>query len=198
MTPRRRLDRAERRKELLQAGAELFAAKPYAEVAMEDVAERAGISRAALYQYFPGKRDLFAAIYRQAADRLVAEVRFDPETPVEELVSAGLDAHIDYFAANRNTAIAANQVLAGDPVIQAIINEECAAQGRGLLEATGLTGHPTAPAVVMGWLVFVRSLCVEWITTDAFSRESLRDTCVGALRGALAALEPTPDAREPE
>ncbi|WP_328608685.1 TetR/AcrR family transcriptional regulator [Amycolatopsis sp. NBC_00345] len=33
------------------------------------VAERAGISRAALYQYFPGKRDLFAAIYRQAADR---------------------------------------------------------------------------------------------------------------------------------
>lgn len=48
-------------------------------------------------------------------------------------------------------------MLAGDPVIQAIINEECAAQGRGLLEAAGLTGHPTAPAVV---------------------------TCIGALRGA--------------
>jgi hypothetical protein len=33
-------------------------------------------------------------------------------------------------------------VLAGDPVIQAIINEECAAQGRGLLEAAGAHRPP--------------------------------------------------------
>ncbi|MEU3502735.1 SAM-dependent methyltransferase, partial [Streptomyces hundungensis] len=33
------------------------------------------------------------------------------------------DVHFDYFAANRNTVLAANRVLAGDPVIQGIISD---------------------------------------------------------------------------
>jgi hypothetical protein len=43
-----------------------------------------------------------------------------------EQVAAGLDAHIDYFVANRHTVLAANRVLSGDPVIQAIISDELA------------------------------------------------------------------------
>ena len=30
---------------------------------MDEVAEEAGVSRALLYRYFPGKRELFAAVY---------------------------------------------------------------------------------------------------------------------------------------
>ena len=140
MSTRRRLSPDERRNQLLDVGARLFAAKPYPDVLMEDVAEQAGISRALLYRYFPNKSALFAAIYRQAADRLLADTQIDPAGSLLEQLSAGLDIHFDYFAANRNTVLAANRVLAGDPVIQAIITDELAELSRRVLEATGLDG----------------------------------------------------------
>ncbi|QHC22594.1 TetR/AcrR family transcriptional regulator [Streptomyces sp. GS7] len=199
MTVRRRLPPAERRDQLLDVGARLFAAKPYDDVLMEEVAERAGVSRALLYRYFPGKRDLFAGVYRQAADRLLARSEFDPAVPVLAQLPAALDAHIDYFAANRHTVLAANRALAGDRVIQALITDELAVLRGRLLDAAGLAGsvRETVSAAVMSWLVFVRTLCVEWLTHQAFTREELRDMCVGALRGALAAvveIDPPPSA----
>ncbi|MEU5211692.1 helix-turn-helix domain-containing protein [Streptomyces sp. NPDC020742] len=187
MTARRRLSPAERRGQLLDVGARLFAAKPYDDVLMEDVAERAGISRALLYRYFPGKRDLFAAVYRQAADQLLAATRLDRDTPLTEQLAAGLDAHIDYFLAHRNTVLAANRVLAGDPVIQAVITDELAVLRARLLDATPLGDGPreAVAAALMSWLVFVRTLCVDWLTHRAFSRTDLREMCIGALLGAL-------------
>jgi AcrR family transcriptional regulator len=190
VTTRRRLHPEERRGQLLDVGARLFAASPYDEVHMEDVAARAGISRALLYRHFPSKRDLFAAIYQRAAAQLLAGTEPDPAVPVVEYMSAGLDAHIDYFVANRNTVLAANRVLAGDPVIQAIIDDECAVLGRRVLDATGLDGDQRAVAsvAVRSWLVFVRVLSVDWLTDQAFSRVELRDMCLGALLGALGAV----------
>ncbi|WKK24487.1 TetR/AcrR family transcriptional regulator [Streptomyces olivoreticuli] len=190
MTTRRRLDPGERRDQLLDTGARLFAAKPYHDVLMEDVAERAGVSRALLYRYFPNKRELFAAIYRQAADRLLTDTRIDPSGPLLEQLSAGLDIHFDYFAANRNTVLAANRELVGDPVIQAVITDELAELRQRVLDATGLDGRPrdTVSAALTSWLVFVRALCVEWLTNEAFSRTELHAMSVGALRGALAAV----------
>ncbi|MFI6054335.1 TetR/AcrR family transcriptional regulator [Streptomyces violascens] len=190
MTARRRLSPDERRKELLDVGAHLFAAKPYDDVLMEDVAERAGISRALLYRYFPNKSALFAAIYRQAADRLLDGTPIDPAESLLEQLSAGLDVHFDYFAANRHTVLAANRVLAGDPAIQTIINDELAELSRRVLDATGLEGpaRDTVSAVLTSWLVFVRALCVDWLTNEAFSRAELHDMSVGALLGALGAV----------
>jgi AcrR family transcriptional regulator len=179
---------AERRAELIEVGARLFAAKPYEDVLMEDVAEQAGVSRALLYRYYPAKRDLFAAIYRQAADRLLAAAVFDPDTPIPDQVAAALDVHFDYFAANRNTVLAANRLLAGDRAIQAIIDDELAALRRRLLDAAGLAGpaRDAVSSVLTGWLVFVRTLCVDWLATQTLSRIQLRDACLGALWGALA------------
>lgn len=190
MTPRRRLDPAERRSQLIEVGARLFAAKPYDEVFMEEVAAQADISRALLYRYFPTKRELFAAIYQQAADSLLAASEFDPAGSVFEQLSAALNAHIDYFVANRNTVLAANRVLAGDRVIQAIVHDECATVGRRLLDATGLEDRPRelVSAVLMSWLVFVRTLSVDWLTNESFSRDELHDMCVGALQGALSPI----------
>ncbi|MGW1073716.1 TetR/AcrR family transcriptional regulator [Streptomyces sp. NPDC002537] len=190
MTTRRRLDPGERRDQLLDVGAHLFAAKPYHDVLMEDVAESAGISRALLYRYFPNKHALLAAIYRQATDRLLADTHIDPEGSLPEQVSAGLDVHFDYFHANRHTVLAANRTLAGDPVIQAIITDELGELRRRLLDATGLDGgsREAASAALTSWLAFVRVLCVEWLANEAFSRTQLHDMCVGALRGALGAI----------
>lgn len=187
MTTRRRLDPDQRRAQLLDVAAREFAAKPYDAVQMEQVAERAGISRALLYRYFRAKRDLFAAVYRQAADRLLAQTEPDPAAGMIEQVTAGLEAHFDYFLANRNTVLAANRTLAGDPVIQAVITDELSVLRQRLVDASGLTEHARdlMSAALAGWLLFVRVVCVEWLATQSFSRTELREICVGALRGAL-------------
>ncbi len=188
MTTRRRLTPDARRAELVEIGSRHFARLPYDEVRMDEVAEEAGVSRALLYRYFPGKRELFAAVYTVAADSLLGQtVLDDPSLPLIDQVAAGLDAHIDYFVANRNTVLAANRALAGDPTIQAIISDELSELRVRLLHASGLHGpaSDSVSPVLMSWLVFVRVLCVEWLERPTFSRIVLRDMCTGALIGAL-------------
>ncbi|MBB5911760.1 AcrR family transcriptional regulator [Nocardia transvalensis] len=197
MPTRRRLTPDQRREQLLEVGATLFAELPYEQVQMDQVAARAGVSRALLYRHFPGKRDLFAAVYRQAADRLLVASELDPADPFPTQLAMGLDAHIDYFAANRNTVLAANRTLAGDPVIQAIISEEMAVLRDRLLASAAPQGAPRRPlpSVLLSWLVFVQVMSLEWLERQDFSRAELRDTCIGALLGALG--EPDPSRRHP-
>jgi AcrR family transcriptional regulator len=190
VSERRRLSVPERRRELIRVGADLFAALPYESVLMEDVAARAGVSRALVYKYFPSKRDLFAAVYRQAADVLLDSTRLDPGVPLLDQVRAGLDTHLDYFEANRDAVLTANRTLAGDPTVQAIIVGELATLRARVIEVSGLRGHPrdVLTAVLTGWLVFVRALVVDWLGTGLLSRAELRDACLGALTGALGDL----------
>ncbi|MET8296756.1 TetR/AcrR family transcriptional regulator [Streptomyces sp. NPDC005180] len=214
MPPRRRLTPADRRAQLLAVGARLFSAAPYDEVLMEDVAQQAGVSRALLYQHFPSKHALFAAVYQQAADRLLEATRLDPDATLVEQLAQGMDAHLDYFIANRHAVLAANRVLAGDPVIQTIMTNELDALRSRLLGVLPLAGgtdgtdgtggadregggtHAAVSSALRAWLVFVQVLCVDWLTHETCTRAELRDTCIGAAVGALRALlpeDPAPD-----
>ncbi|MFD8825949.1 TetR/AcrR family transcriptional regulator [Streptomyces sp. NPDC059605] len=191
MPPRQRLSPAERRAQLLAVAAQLFAAHPYDDVLMEGVAERAGVSRALLYQHFPSKRDLFAVLYQQVATELLARSRFDPADTLVEQLTEGLDAHIEYFAENRNTVLAANRVLAGDRLVQTIMNDELDALRERLLGVLPLADDDTRKAVsgvLKSWLVFVQVLCVDWLTEEACTRTELRDVCIGAVLGAIRPL----------
>lgn len=190
MSPRARLTSVERRAHLLEVAAGLFAERAYDAVAMEEVAECGGVSRALLYRHFPTKQDLFAAMYQQAADRLLDETALDPALTLVEQIEAGLDAHIDYFIANRNTVLAANRTLAGDRTIQAIIEGELDVLRERMIDAAGVDeeSRPRLSAILMSWLVFTRVLTVEWLTNQTFSREELRNMCTGALLGALGGL----------
>ncbi|RPK90033.1 TetR/AcrR family transcriptional regulator [Streptomyces sp. ADI98-10] len=199
MPPRQRLTPADRRAQLLAVGSRLFAAHPYADVLMEEVAEEAGVSRALLYRHFPSKHDLFAAVYQQAADQLLTETRFDPADSLVEQLIQGMDVHLDYFVANRNAVLAANRDLAGDPVIQTIVTNELDALRARLLTVLPLANESAREAVsgvLKSWLVFVRVLCIDWLTHETCPRTQLRDVCVGAALGALRPLlaqDPAPD-----
>jgi AcrR family transcriptional regulator len=188
MKERRRLVPDERRNQLLDIGAHEFATRAYDEVRMVDVASGAGVSRALVYRYFPTKRDLFAAIYQRAADRLLTSAEFVDDVPMADQVIAGLDAHIDFFVANARTVLVANQgPLAGDPTIQAIISEELSVIRQRMLDAIGLHGpqRAVASAALAGWLSFVRAACVEWLAQQTFSRDELREMCLRTLASAL-------------
>ncbi|GAA3170091.1 MULTISPECIES: TetR/AcrR family transcriptional regulator [Streptomyces] len=198
MSPRQRLRPAERRAQLLSVAARLFAAQPYDEVRMEAVAEAAGVSRALLYQHFPSKRELFAALYRQVAGQLLARSRVDPADTLVAQLTEGLDAHIAYFAENRNTVLAANRVLAGDRLIQTIIADELDALRERLLAVLPYAEgrREAVSGVLKSWLVFVQVLCVDWLAEESCTRTELRDVCIGAVLGALRPLldeDPAPE-----
>ncbi|GAA4808123.1 TetR/AcrR family transcriptional regulator [Nocardioides caeni] len=70
-----RLPRRERRAQLLAAALEVFVAQGYHSAAMDDIAERAGVSKPVLYQHFPGKLELYLAILDAACDAIIANCR---------------------------------------------------------------------------------------------------------------------------
>src|SRR5215218_553649 len=75
-TPRgSRLPRRARRAQLLESALEVFVAQGYHAAAMDDIAERAGVSKPVLYQHFPGKLDLYRALVDRAVDAVIDGTR---------------------------------------------------------------------------------------------------------------------------
>jgi AcrR family transcriptional regulator len=86
---------------LIAAGRELFAERGYAAVGTEEIVQRAGVTRGALYHHFRGgKEELFrAALVQISAEtaRLVAAEAVARSDPWESL-TAGIDAFLDACA----------------------------------------------------------------------------------------------------
>lgn len=72
---RPRMARSERRRQLLESALEVFVAQGFHAAAMDDIAERAGVSKPVLYQHFPGKLDLYAALLDATCDTLAENCR---------------------------------------------------------------------------------------------------------------------------
>jgi AcrR family transcriptional regulator len=66
-------DRADRHGQILAAALGVFGRYGYRRTSMELIAEAAGLSRPALYQYFAGKEEIFRAMGEQAVARLIAQ-----------------------------------------------------------------------------------------------------------------------------
>jgi len=70
-----RLPRTARRAQLLAAAQDVFVANGYHAAAMDEIAERAGVSKPVLYQHFPGKLELYMALLESHVDDMVSRVR---------------------------------------------------------------------------------------------------------------------------
>ncbi|WP_323385087.1 TetR/AcrR family transcriptional regulator [Streptomyces calidiresistens] len=93
-----RLPRVARRNQLLGAAREVFVAQGYHAAAMDDIADRAGVSKPVLYQHFPGKLELYLALLDQHCEALVQAVRraLASTTENKQRVAATMDAYFDY------------------------------------------------------------------------------------------------------
>jgi AcrR family transcriptional regulator len=94
--------RAERtRRDVLDAAREIFTARGFADASMEEIAERAGVTRGPLYHYFDDKQDLFRAVYAEVERYLAEKVllgirsRVGPGASAWEQVHAGNQAFLD-------------------------------------------------------------------------------------------------------
>jgi len=93
-----RLPRSARRKQLLAAAQEVFVANGYHAAAMDDIAERAGVSKPVLYQHFPGKLELYLALLDMQTEMLANAVQGALDATVDnaERIHGVLNAFFDF------------------------------------------------------------------------------------------------------
>jgi AcrR family transcriptional regulator len=100
--PRRgsRLPRLARRAQLLEAAQEVFVANGYHAAAMDDIADRAGVSKPVLYQHFPGKLDLYLALLDTSCEAIVkaTEAALGSTDDNKQRVAATMHAFYEYVA----------------------------------------------------------------------------------------------------
>jgi AcrR family transcriptional regulator len=193
---RRRLQPQQRRDQLLDIGAAMFAEKPYDDVMVQDIAAVAVVSRALLYHYFPTKRDLYVAIFQRASDRFLARVSRDQQLPLAEQLATTLDAHIQSVVDHPFEAVTINCITSSDDrAIQAIVAEELTVVGHRLVDQLVAQGRlrDAGEILVEGWLAFVRAACVKWIDSQSISRSDLTEMCLRAFDCAVDI--PTPPSR---
>jgi len=127
-----RLPRRARRAQLLSAALEVFVAQGYHAAAMDDIAERAGVSKPVLYQHFPGKLDLYLALLDQSCDQIIGAAAKALESTDNNLhrVTATMHAFYDYVAdAEGAFRLVFESDLTNEPAVRARVDRvttECA------------------------------------------------------------------------
>lgn len=192
---RTRLDRDARRERLLEVGIELFKARPYDAISIDEIAEAAGIAKGLLYHYFPTKRRFYVETVRAAAEHFGALIsEASPRTRAkEERVRGSLDAYLDYV---QNHSVGYEHLMKSgvglDPEIQAIIEGQRTALAQRILSDLGVDPIPPAlPLAIRAWLGFVEAGSLEWLRSPAISRTALRSIFEATLPVTIAAaLDP--------
>ncbi|WP_372451630.1 TetR/AcrR family transcriptional regulator [Glycomyces salinus] len=154
-----RLPRSERRAQLLQAAQEVFVQHGYHATSMDDIAERAGVSKPVLYQHFSSKLELYLALLDGRASELVNRIReaMDGADDNKQRVNEAMRAYFDFVDAQgeafrlvfesdqRNDPAVAERVLRMEAECVAALADTIMAdtqvdKARAELLATGLVG----------------------------------------------------------
>ncbi|MET9254257.1 TetR/AcrR family transcriptional regulator [Streptomyces sp. NPDC048182] len=170
-----RLPRRARRNQLLGAAQEVFVAQGYHAAAMDDIAERAGVSKPVLYQHFPGKLDLYLALLDQHCEALIQSVRqaLASTTDNKQRVRATMDAYFAYVEDDGGAfRLVFESDLTNEPAVRERVDKvtnECAeaiceviaedtglSRAESMLLASGLGG--LAQVVARAWLHSDRSV----------------------------------------
>lgn len=120
-----RLSRDARRAQLLLAARDVFAAQGYHAAAMDEIAERAGVSKPVLYQHFPGKLELYQALLTTYADELVERVQgaIRGSEDNRERAHAAVAAYFDFVGGEgRSYRLVFESDLRGEPEIAAVVS----------------------------------------------------------------------------
>jgi len=198
---RRRMPRAEREAQILVVAEQVFAERGYSATTMEDVAERVGVTKPLIYEYFGSKEGLLSACIVRARTQLraVTEAAWEAAGPGAELVDvfrAGVLAFFEFIDEHANAFVLIQQEGAmasqASPLIESIREQQSEAIARTLASAPGLDAVPLE--LLQGYAEVVVGACERvavWRarrpgTTAAEATELV----VSALWGGLASLQP--------
>ena len=191
--PRRRMTAAARREVIEAAATELFAQRGYHGAAMEEIAQRSGVSVPVVYEHFASKKEL----HRRLLERHFSELRalwreqLRHDGAPRERVPQMLDAWFGYVQEHPYAWRMLFADTTGDAEVQAL-HREIAAQSRALLVPL-LAGQPGSARIAgsaqlesldMLWEVLravLQGLALWWYDHPQVARERIVATAMNAL-----------------
>jgi len=182
-----RLPRSARREQLLGAAREVFVAQGYHAAAMDDIAERAGVSKPVLYQHFPSKRELYLALLQLHTDELLQSVRdaLTSTTDNKQRVAATMATYFAFIDSGSDAfRLVFESDLRNDPEVTELVNavsEGCAEAIASVIRDD--TGLPEAEAELLGFALAGMANIVAryWLATGRKVPREVADGLVGQL-----------------
>ena len=182
-----RMPRDARRAQLLESAREVFVAQGYHAAAMDDIAERAGVSKPVLYQHFPGKLDLYLALLDESCDTVIEATReaLASTDDNKQRVTATVHVFYDYVA---NAHGAFRLVFESDLIKEAAVRERVDRVTRECAEAIAAvihedTGLPDEQSLLLAAsLVGMAQVSARfWLDSEAELAQQDAATLVAAL-----------------
>ncbi|MBA2504711.1 MAG: TetR/AcrR family transcriptional regulator [Thermoleophilaceae bacterium] len=179
VAPAQRLAPAQRRQQLVEVAFELFGKRGYEDVALEDVAEAAGVKRGLIYHYFPaGKPDLFAGALAEGLTRGIGQVDVDPDRGIDEKLPRNVKMFLD-LAENNDPIyrIFRDARRIEHPSFTPVIEGIREALARDIAFNHLGTREP-APAVLValeGWQAMMATMMDVWVDKGNVTRAELEE-----------------------
>jgi AcrR family transcriptional regulator len=186
-----RLDNDERRRRLLELGAQLFTQHAYDEISMAEISRAAGISKALLYHYFPSKIELFKAAVAERAIELQRLIEPAGDGTAFEQLSRSLDAYLGWIEENSQAWSKLVQSAATLPEAGELVEGfRTRTLDRILKRLTGRRKpRPALRTSLKGWLGYVDAAILDWTQAGDLSRDQVRDLILSAFGAALLAAQ---------
>ncbi len=174
-----RLPRLARRRQLLDAAMEVFVARGYHAAAMDEIAERAGVSKPVLYQHFPGKQELYLALLDESVETLIGAVAdaMRSTTDNRQRVTATFAAYFEYVAQHSGTfRLVFESDFTSEPAVRARLAEAdrtCADLISQVIKEDAGLADEEAYLLSIGLLGMAQVSARYWLSTrDEIPREA--------------------------
>jgi AcrR family transcriptional regulator len=182
-----RLPRPARRRQLLGAAQEVFVAQGYHAAAMDEIAERAGVSKPVLYQHFPGKLDLYLALLDESAEALTATVRdaLASTTDNKQRVSATFRAFFDFVGGTGQAfRLVFESDLRNEPAVRDRLDRtqrDCAEMISEIIREDAGVGDDYAHLLSIGLVGMAHVSATYWLSTDGAISKSAAEEFIARL-----------------
>lgn len=171
-SPRRtRLTPDQRRAQLLLLGRDLLGTRTLDELSIDDLAEKAGISRGLMFHYFKSKQGFHRAVVEAACEDFLARTAPDPALEPLARLHAVLGAFVDYVLDHRATYVSlVRGAASADETVRELVENARRTQAdrvtAGCVEL-GLADTPLLRTAARAWVVFAEESVVAWQEPDA-------------------------------
>jgi AcrR family transcriptional regulator len=186
----RRLTSESRRDQLVKAAAAVIAKQGYAGFSLDDVAERADVTRNLLYHYFPrGRIDLFLAALDRAGSQLTEGWVTDAELSTDERTVANFELVADHVMKPSDSWLVYRQARGlADREVQAMLRgyQEIVLSSVAMNQLGTDAPPPAARVALTAYLAFVET-ALDAARDQGVDRDEVRRLLVDVLESTLAA-----------
>ena len=197
-TTRVRMSGPERREQLIEIGRSVFAERGFVAATVEEIAERAEVSKPIVYEHFGGKEGLYAEVIGREVARVVDRIKDALHAPSpRQALERAADAFLGYIEEDSEgfTVLVRDAPEGGTPGSMSGVIADIAAQVEGLLaKELGTRGYDREIAPVMARaLVGMVSMTGEWwLNVGRPSRKEVGAHLVNLAWNGLKDLDKNP------